>query len=355
VKPNVAIPRGATEIHGITDAEVESELPFEAVWPKFRAFCGNDVIVAHNGYMYDFTIMRRMCRSCGKKFDLCTYDTLPLARDLYPTSRRLDDLARQFDIDLGRSHRAPDDARTLAQLFVKLDEAKIARARKTAMLELLDQLGLALALSEESSLSDEARLFLNFARPFTLGRYSNCLESYERERAGDDTIFTVDEAIERLGGVKLMEKIRSEKTPDERYPGTMLRLRRLIEHIPQGPRDAQIDDFLERAVLSKYDGTEPDRGRVNLLTLHSTKGLEFSRVYIVGAEDAELPGGHPKNGPTKEEVEEARRLLYVGMTRAKDRLVITRVETRRGKLTGGHKFLDEMGLLPMVPDVGNQG
>jgi hypothetical protein len=37
------------------------------------------------------------------------------------------------------------------------------------------------------------------------------------------------------------------------------------------------------------------------------------------------------------------------MTRAKDRLVITRVETRRGKLTGGHKFLDEMGLLPVTP------
>lgn len=349
VKPNVAIPPGATEIHGISDADVASSPPFEAVWPKFRAFCGDDVIVAHNGYEYDFMIMRRMCRQRGEKFDLYTYDTLPLARDLYPTSRRLDDLARQFDIDAGQSHRAGDDARTLAQLFVKLDEAKVSRARKTAMLELLDQLGLALALSDEESLCDEARLFLQFARPFALGRYSSCLESYERERAGDESILTVDEAIDRLGGVALMEKIRSEKSPDERYPGTMLRLRRLIEHIPDGTRQEKIDAFLERAVLSKFDGTEPDNGRVNLLTLHSTKGLEFSRVYIVGAEDAELPGGHPTRGPTTDEVEEARRLLYVGMTRAKDRLVITRVETRRGKLTGGHQFLTEMGLLPVAP------
>jgi len=88
---------------------------------------------------------------------------------------------------------------------------------------------------------------------------------------------------------------------------------------------------------------------VNLLTLHSTKGLQFSRVYIVGAEDVELPGGHWMDGPTKEEVEEARRLLYVGMTRTKDRLVITRVETRLGKRTGGHQFLTEMGLLPVAP------
>ena len=349
VKPGIAIPPGATDIHGITDEEVASAPPFEAVWPKFRAFCGDDVIVAHNGYEYDFMIMRRMCRQSGEKFDLCTYDTLPLARDLYPTSRRLDDLARQFEIDIGRSHRAPDDARTLAQLFVRLDEAKVARARKTAMLELLDQLGLALALSDQESLCHEAGLFLKFARPFALGRYSSCLESYERERAGDESILTVDEAIDRLGGVKVMERIRSEKSPDERYPGTMMRLRRLIEHIPDGPREQQVDTFLERAVLSKFDGTEPDNGRVNLLTLHSTKGLEFSRVYIVGAEDAELPGGHPTRGPTDEEVEEARRLLYVGMTRAKDRLVITRVETRRGKPTGGHRFLNEMGFLPVAP------
>jgi DNA polymerase III epsilon subunit-like protein len=354
VKPSIPIPASATAVHDITDAEVESALPFEAMWPKFRMFCGNDVIVAHNGYTYDFMIMRRMCRQCGKKFDLCTYDTLPLARDLYPTSRRLPDLAQQFEIDAGRAHRAPDDARTLAKVFVKLDEAKICRARKTAMLELLDELGLALALSDEESLCHEARLFLNFARPFTLGRYSDCLESYERERAGDESILTVDEAIDRLGGVKLMEKIRSEKSPDERYPGTMQRLRGLIEHIPDGTREEQIDAFLERAVLSKYDGTETDTGRVNLLTLHSTKGLEFSRVYIIGAEDAELPGGHPTRGPSQEEIEEARRLLYVGMTRAKDRLVITRVETRRGKATGGHRFLTEMGLLPTSPPAESQ-
>ena len=84
-------------------------------------------------------------------------------------------------------------------------------------------------------------------------------------------------------------------------------------------------------MLSKWDGHEPEQGRVNLLTLHSTKGLEFSRVYIVGAEDAQLLGREP----TLEDLEEARRLLYVGMTRVKDRLVLTRVQTRAGRPTGG--------------------
>jgi DNA helicase-2/ATP-dependent DNA helicase PcrA len=90
---------------------------------------------------------------------------------------------------------------------------------------------------------------------------------------------------------------------------------------------------------------------VNLLTLHSTKGLEFSRVYVVGVEDAQLPGGSPTHGATPAEIEEARRLLYVGMTRTKDRLVMTRVETRAGKPTRGHRFLDEMGLTQPAPEV----
>ena len=91
-----------------------------------------------------------------------------------------------------------------------------------------------------------------------------------------------------------------------------------------------------------------DRERVNLLTLHSTKGLEFSRVYVVGCEDAQLPGRPPSGEEApKSEVEEARRLLYVGMTRAKDRLVLSRSAVRRGNQTGGHRFLDEMALIPV--------
>ena len=85
----------------------------------------------------------------------------------------------------------------------------------------------------------------------------------------------------------------------------------------------------------------------NLLTLHSTKGLEFSRVYIVGAEDAQLPGRPPSGVESSPaEIEEARR-LYVGMTRAKDRLVLSRAAVRGGNPTGGHRFLDEMGLVPV--------
>ncbi|HVE34107.1 MAG TPA: UvrD-helicase domain-containing protein [Gemmatimonadaceae bacterium] len=344
VKPKVAISPGASATHGIHQSDVATASPFADIWPKFQAFCGSDVIVAHNGYEFDFKILQRMAKELGKRFDLCTYDTLPLARDLYPTSRKLGDLARQFGVPLEKAHRALDDSVALAKVTLRLDDAKRAHARKTALVSQLDQLGVALALCDDASLCDEARMFRAITRGFALSRYSSCLENYEREQGDDLSIPTVDELIERLGGAELMLKIRTDKTAEERYPAAMIRLRRLIAQLPAGSLDTELRAFLERAVLSKWDGHETERGRVNLLTLHSTKGLEFSRVYIVGVEDGQLPGGSPKTGPKPAEIEEARRLLYVGMTRTKDRLVLTRAVTRAGRPTRGTQFLDEMGL-----------
>jgi len=344
VRPRVAVSAGAAAVHQIRDEDLASAPYFETVWPKFRAFCGDDVVVAHNGYQFDFPILARMVKAIGATYDLSTYDTLPLARDLFPTSRRLGDLARQFGIDTGQAHRAEDDSVALAGVFVELDREKLSRARKTALVNLLDHLGVALALSERDGSLTEVQLFKNLTRPFSLGRYSHCLEWYEKERADDPSAPTLDEVIDLLGGRKLMMKIRAEKTADERYPTAMARLRRLIAEIPDRPLDAQLATFLERAVLSKWDGSEPDSERVNLLTLHSTKGLEFSRVYVIGAEDGQLPGGSQARETSQAELEEARRLLYVGMTRTIDRLILTRVATRGGKPTGAHRFLDDMDL-----------
>jgi superfamily I DNA/RNA helicase len=349
VNPGIPISAGAAAVHGITDADVAKAPPFRDIWPAVREFCGADVVVAHNGYQFDFPKLQRLAREAELEFGLCTFDTLPLARDLFPTSRKLGDLARHFAIPAGRSHRALDDARTLALMLLQLGKMKQVRARKTAMAGLLDQLGVALALIDDDRLSAEGKLLRTLTRAFALGRYSNCLESYEREQARDASIPSVDELIERLGGRALMARIRAEKTAEERYPVAMMRLRRLIAGIPDAPLMQQLPLFLERIVLSKWDGHEPEQDRVNLLTLHSTKGLEFSRVYIVGAEDAQLPGGSATKPASQQEVEEARRLLYVGMTRTVHRLVMTRVERRGDRSTDGHRFLDEMGLQPAPP------
>ena len=136
-----------------------------------------------------------------------------------------------------------------------------------------------------------------------------------------------------------MTRLRAQRDPAQRYATAVARLNALVS---EGTLEESIDLLLERVALSTSEGVELAPDRVNLLTLHSTKGLEFSRVYILGVEDYEITGFQP----TQEEVEEARRLIYVGMTRARDRLVLTRVERRFGRDTGGTSFLEEMGLRP---------
>ncbi len=350
VKPTVRMDAAASAVTGITDADLAGAPTFAEIWPRFREFSGADVLVAHNGYQFDFPILSRMVKEIGGTFSAITFDSLPLARDLVPTSRKLGDLARHFGVDPGQSHRALDDTRALALVMLELGRMKLARSRKTALVDLLGHLGLALALTDRETLSDEARLFLDRLTPvFVLGRYGNALDSYEAARAAHPSVPTTDDVINLLGGAERMSSIQRDRTADERYPAAMRRLRRLIVGLDDKPFDEQLAQFLQRVTLSRWDGEEPAHERVNLLTLHATKGLEFSRVYVVGCEDSQLPGGSPTQGPKAHEVEEGRRLLYVGMTRTIDRLVLTYCANRGGKPAGGHRFLDEMGLAPESP------
>jgi DNA polymerase-3 subunit epsilon len=347
VRPRVPIEPGAVATHGIAEAEVAEAPFFEQVWPEIRAFCGKDVVVAHNGNQFDFIVIQRMAEAAGVEGmrGLSTYDTLPLARELRSGSAKLEDLARGFEIDPGQSHRALDDTRTLALVFLKLNDAKEEYARKTALANFLDRLGLGLALSNEALLDEEGLMLRAASRTYALGRYTDILDYYrdERERGDDHSIPTQNEVIDLLGGSELRDRLQTERGAEERYPQAMSRMRGLLDRCTEGTLAEQIASFLEKAALSsRPDGAEPANARVNLLTMHSTKGLEFSRVYIIGVEDSQLVG----EKATREEVEEARRLLYVGMTRTKERLVMTRVLRREGEPTGGHQFLDEMGLVP---------
>ena len=347
VKPTIPIEPGATATHGLSAADVANSPSFAAVWPSLQDFCGNDMLVAHNGYRFDFPIIKRMAAGLPGTASLSTYDSLPLAKELNPDSRSLENLAHKFGIDTGRSHSALDDAKTLARVFVRLTEAKLGVTRKACLAGVLDQLAVALALTGPHADDSEAKLLLDCGRTSALGSYSQCLDNYEAGRAetNDAALPTRDDLIEALGGRERMLRIQAEKSADERYPIAMMRIRRLLAGTEATSMKEQIGTFLERVALSFADGQTPDNERVNLLTLHSTKGLEFSRVYIVGVEDGQFLGERT----TKPELEEARRVLYVGMTRAKDRLVLTRSMTRGAKVTGGTQFLDEMGLTLRSP------
>ncbi|OGY30886.1 MAG: hypothetical protein A3C02_03410 [Candidatus Andersenbacteria bacterium RIFCSPHIGHO2_02_FULL_45_11] len=80
--------------------------------------------------------------------------------------------------------------------------------------------------------------------------------------------------------------------------------------------------FLEdTALLSDLDRLETETDRVTCMSLHASKGLEFPLIFIIGCEEGLIPHGNSFNSPSS--IEEERRLLYVGMTRAQDKLTIT--------------------------------
>ena len=90
----------------------------------------------------------------------------------------------------------------------------------------------------------------------------------------------------------------------------------------------ELDLFLQQvALVADVDRHDPDADAVTLMTLHNAKGLEFPVVFISGLEDGLFPLGRAYDNPS--ELEEERRLFYVGITRAQDKLYLTHARRRR--------------------------
>ena len=90
-----------------------------------------------------------------------------------------------------------------------------------------------------------------------------------------------------------------------------------------------LDEFLENIALVSDQDTIAEGNVPTLLTLHAAKGLEFGAVFIVGLDDGILP--HSRSFDEPEQMEEERRLFYVGITRAKDKLYLIRAIQRGGR------------------------
>ena len=83
-------------------------------------------------------------------------------------------------------------------------------------------------------------------------------------------------------------------------------------------------------MLREADWRDPRAERVSLMSLHACKGLEFDLVFVVGCEEGLIPFRPPWRDPESVDVAEERRLLYVGMTRARRRLVLSHAARRSG-------------------------
>ncbi|MBL7091494.1 MAG: ATP-binding domain-containing protein [Acidovorax sp.] len=114
-------------------------------------------------------------------------------------------------------------------------------------------------------------------------------------------------------------------------------LKKMLESVKSSLTDKRVTGTLAQRIsrLQRAQATEEvvESGVVQLITLHSSKGLEFDNVWIVGCEEGNLPH-------TDSTEEEERRLMYVGMTRARSRLILS------SSMEDGmeSRFLEEAGL-----------
>lgn len=333
----------ATKVHGYTNKDLEGKPTLAEVWPRFRRFTGEHRLVVHNGLQFDVPVVERLTREWDGISGLTLFDSLPLARSLIKDgSLKLEDLAIRFGVDPGRGHHALDDSACLAGVFEKLISEHEVRNRKTCLANLLDAFALGLAIEAPGSQVSEEQLLFKVGRWKALGRYSNLLERYESEqKSGRCRGPALDVIVERLGGKEIQRLARTENRPEDRHPEIFSRLRDLIEASHAGDMKQSVRAFVDTLALSKSDSA-PDPDRIGLLTCHATKGLEFSEVYVVGAEDDQMLGTQLNKPDNPEEEREARRLLYVAMTRAKDRLTLTHCKQRNGKPTRGVRLVEEL-------------
>ena len=153
----------------------------------------------------------------------------------------------------------------------------------------------------------------------------------------------LDRALDMTG---LAKHMNAQDDGDERWEN-ILELRGLAEDYGPSGNDTPdgLGAFLERvSLVSDVDAYEQSEDSLTLITLHQAKGLEFPVVMMAGMEEGLLP--HSRSMDTLAEVEEERRLCYVGMTRAKERLYLLRAFRRRYPSSGGvtlpSRFLEEL-------------
>ena len=161
--------------------------------------------------------------------------------------------------------------------------------------------------------------------------------------------FTLSQlTLSLLAKTEYLQRLKEEGT-DEAFSKieNIEELINVMMGLEQEEERVSLESFLDKvSLVSDVDLYEDKGNRISLMTLHCAKGLEFPVVFIVGIEEGLLP--HYRRGEEIEDMEEERRLFYVGMTRAKQRLFLSRAEKRStfgvGRANLPSRFLDELPL-----------
>ncbi|WP_265447972.1 DNA helicase PcrA [Flexivirga meconopsidis] len=183
----------------------------------------------------------------------------------------------------------------------------------------------------------------------SINAFTALLESLRQVHEADDTgVGDLLEAILDQSGY-LSELRRSPDPQDETRVENLAELVAVAQEFDENYPGGSLEDFLEQVSLVADTDEIPDEegeetGVVTMMTLHTAKGLEFPVVFLTGMEDGTFPHMRALGDP--KELEEERRLAYVGITRARERLHLSRAEVRSAwgapQYNPPSRFLDEI-------------
>jgi DNA helicase-2/ATP-dependent DNA helicase PcrA len=172
--------------------------------------------------------------------------------------------------------------------------------------------------------------------------FSNILKDLIEQHKSLGLLEFYDAVVTRSG---YKDFILSEEDGDERFEN-ILELRTVAEQYQNYPHAEALSLFLESvALVSDVDDLESNPNKVTLITLHQAKGLEFNVVFIAGVEEGLLPHFRSLEDPTQ--MEEERRLCYVGITRARQKIYL--VHSFRRNLMGRSTVNEASRFLKDIP------
>ncbi len=176
----------------------------------------------------------------------------------------------------------------------------------------------------------DERLFPTRAEA-AVAAFKKLIEEFREAAAKNSVRSVLGLVLDRTGYRKMLE--------DDDSPESQSRLENLLELLNAAAEAAErgegIPEFLDHAALVSESDQLDERAQVLLLTVHNAKGLEFPNVFLAGMEEGLFP--HSRSLYDENLVEEERRLCYVGMTRAKQRLILTWAQMRRRYGGGFHE------------------